>query len=145
MAHCYNPNHSLPGQVDHHDTTLTYRRITSENTADPSVWGSAFWFSLHNGAKHYPATPTASEVIRMKGFIRGLSVILPCGVCKYHADLFVQQHETQIDDICSSKDSLFDFFVDFHNAVNERNGKPKMSYTDARKLYENTFEVVKLE
>lgn len=114
------------------------------NSADPEVWGPAFWFSLHNGAVRYPenASPITKE--RMKGFIFGIPVMLPCENCKEHATSHIEANWDKLDDIVSGRTKLFNFFVDFHNYVNKRYNKPIMSYKDAFKLYTGKSKVSKL-
>jgi len=72
----------------------------------------------------------------MKNFILGIPVMLPCIKCREHATAFIESHKDQLEYICRGKDSLFKFFVDFHNQVNVRNNKPVMTYEDAYKLYD---------
>lgn len=106
------------------------------NNTDPSVWGPKFWFTLHNGALYYPSLANPLFIERMKNFILGIPVMLPCIKCREHATAYIESKKDQLDLICRGKDSLFKFFVDFHNQVNVRNNKPEMSYEDAYKLYD---------
>ena len=64
---------------------MKYKTDRYVNSANPEVWGPAFWFSLHNGALRYPiqASPTWKE--RMKHFILGIPVMVPCEKCADHA------------------------------------------------------------
>lgn len=103
---------------------------------DPQVWGPKFWFTLHNGALYYPSLANPLFIERMKNFILGIPVMLPCIKCREHATAYIESKKDQLDLICRGKDSLFKFFVDFHNQVNVRNNKPEMSYEDAYKLYD---------
>lgn len=118
-----------------------WEKVGHVNTADPSIWGPAFWFSLHNGASKYPiqASPICAQ--RMKGVILGLPYILPCENCSDHARAHIAQNERNIDDICSGRDKLFRFFVDMHNMVNARSNKPQLSIEDAYKIYSNQTPV----
>jgi hypothetical protein len=114
------------------------------NTANPDIWGPAFWFTVHNGASKYPikASPIVSE--RMKAFILGMPVMIPCQTCKEHATSFIEAKYADLDDICSTRQKVFGFFVDFHNKVNKRYNKPILSYDDAYKLYSGEALVSKL-
>ena len=105
------------------------------NPKDPEVWGPSFWFTLHNGAISYPLHANNVCKQRMKQFIYGMEVMIPCEKCSDHATSFIQKHQHNLDDIVSSRDKLFNFFVDFHNEVNVRYNKPIMSYEEAYKLY----------
>lgn len=114
------------------------------NSGIPQVWGPAYWFTLHNGAARYPikASPLCAE--RMKGFILGMQVMIPCEKCTDHATAHIEANWCRIDEIVSGRQQLFNFFVDFHNRVNSRYGKPEMSYEDAYKLYTGLTNVTKL-
>ena len=102
---------------------------------NPEVWGSAFWFSLHNGANHYALNASPCVIERTKGFIRGLPLMIPCISCKAEASCYVDSRDHELDEICRTRSNLFAFYVDFHNFVNQRYGKPEMSLEDAKKLY----------
>ena len=113
------------------------------STSNPSVWGPAFWFSLHNGSLRYPEHASKIVADRMKGFIMGIPYILPCQDCSEHARAHIENNYKNLDDITSSRDKLFCFFVDFHNYVNKRYNKPIMSCAEAKKLYSGSAEVMK--
>lgn len=108
---------------------------TGKNFTNPDVWGRPMWFTLHNGANYYPEKASQSVAEKMKGFIHGIPYIVPCQKCSIHAREFVNKHEKYMDVICEGKRNLFNFFVDFHNAVNKRHGKKCMSYKEASDLY----------
>lgn len=114
---------------------LTWKTEKYNNLSDPSIWGPSFWFTLHNGATKYPTSASPITIERMKNFIIGLPVMIPCEKCQFHATNHITNNKDKLDDICSGKDSLFAFFVDFHNVVNKINNKPLMSVEDASKLY----------
>jgi hypothetical protein len=129
-----------PNKLDMKWTTVEYA-----NPTDPRVWGPAFWFTLHNGAVNYPikASPTWED--RMKGFILGIPVMIPCEKCRDHATSHIEANFYRINEIVSGREQLFNFFVSFHNYVNERYDKPKMSNEDAYDLYTSGVNVTKLE
>lgn len=107
----------------------------TKNT-DPTVWGPHFWFILHNGALNYPSLANPLAIERMKNFILAIPIMIPCISCKDHATAYIEQQKDYLDYICNSRDTLFKFFVDFHNFVNKRHNKPEMSYDDAYRLYD---------
>lgn len=117
-------------------STPTAPTVEKYDNTNPSVWGPPFWFTLHNGALNYPSLANPLYIERMKNFILGIPVMLPCHTCKDHAISFIEYHKDQLDYICAGRDKLFKFFVDFHNQVNVRHKKPVMSYEDAYKLYD---------
>ena len=106
-----------------------------KSSNDPKIWGPHFWYTLHNGAFHYPEQASTLYVERMKNFIIGIPVMLPCENCKNHSTLFIEEHKSKLNQICSNRNSLFNFFVDFHNKVNERYNKPILSYEEAYNIY----------
>ena len=102
---------------------------------DPSVFGPPLWFTLHNSSVYYPENPSPVHAERMKNIIIGLPVLLPCETCKEHATAYIENNKHQLPDICKSRQTLFRFFVDFHNYVNERLKKKIFTYEEAEKLY----------
>jgi hypothetical protein len=82
--------------------------------SDPRVWGPPFWFSLHVSAASYPIHP--SQIVRERA-------------------AFVEKHRKDLDNIVSSRQNLFNFYVDFHNKVNQRYGKKIWSYKEAMEYY----------
>lgn len=111
--------------------------IYQPNKTDPKSWGRSFWFTLHNGAANYPVNASPYVIQRMIGFILGIPVMLPCENCKVHATNHIEKMKPYLMDICSGREKLFRFFVDFHNMVNKRYNKPIVSYEDAWRLYSN--------
>ena len=129
-----------PVKLDMKWTTVEYA-----NPSDPSVWGPAFWFTLHNGAARYPIKASLICAERMKGFILGMPVMIPCEKCQDHATSYIEANYCRLDEIVSGREQLFNFFVSFHNYVNERYNKPIMSNEDAYALYTSNVNVTKLE
>ena len=124
---------------------LKHIMLKDINSSSPEVWGPGFWFSLHNGALKYPTEPSPLWKERMKNFIIGIPVMLPCEKCSYHASAYIESQYPNLDEIVKNKDNLFTFFCNFHNIVNERLNKPTMSVKNAYELYSNNFNVTKLK
>ena len=105
------------------------------NTANPSFWGPAYWRSLHTVAAWYPmkAAPLVKE--RMKSRILAIPIEVPCQSCQHHANSYIESKRDELDQIVSGRHALGKFFVEFHNMVNKRYGKPIWSYEDAYKMY----------
>ena len=131
--------------VDTNKLDMKWTTVEYANPSDPRIWGPAFWFTLHNGAIRYPikASPICAE--RMKGFILGMPVMIPCEKCQDHATSYIEANYCKLDEIVSGREQLFNFFVSFHNNVNERYNKPIMSNEDAYSLYTSGVNVTKLE
>ena len=105
------------------------------NSKPPEIWGPKLWFTLHNTASYYPDNPSPICRQRMKHLILSVPLMTTCEKCSDHATDYIQQHLHILDDIVSSRYSLFKFFVDFHNAVNRRLNKPVMLLEEAWRLY----------
>ena len=110
-------------------------------SSSPNIFGPAYWFTLHVGALNYPLRPSPIVIDKMKNFINAIPIMVPCVNCKEHATAYIEKNYDKLDSICSSRDSLFKFFVDFHNEVNIQTNKPVMSYEDAYKLYSGNIHL----
>lgn len=109
--------------------------VSKGQTSDPKVWGPPFWFSLHVSAAHYPENPSQIVRERMKNRILAIPYEVPCSTCRPHASAFVESHREHLDKIVSNRHELGKFYVDFHNKVNKRYGKPEWTYEKAYKYY----------
>lgn len=125
--------------------TLMWDTQSYADTIDPSVWGPPTWCFLHTSSAHYPVSPDNDTKNATKSFIMSLPFTLPCVSCKHHAIMWVNAHKHKLDTIVQSRDSLFKFYVDFHNYVNKRLGKPIMSYAEAYNKYRNGVNVNRLK
>lgn len=103
----------------------------------PEIFGPSLWFSLHIGSTKYPINASPITVYRMKNFLYGLPIMIPCEKCKQHAISYIESNDNNLDSICSGRETLFCFFVDFHNMVNEILQKPIMTYEKAKDMYFN--------
>lgn len=122
-------------------TQMKWKTKHHINMTDPSVWGPAFWFTLHNGASKYPTLASPITKNRMKGYIIGIPTMLPCVACTLHATNHIEKNKDRLDDICSGREKLFTFFVDFHNIVNKRYNKPILSVEEAYNIYNKGVDV----
>jgi len=148
-------NNKVENYVDINDLNLQNKELNKldmkwstveyANPRDPRVWGPAFWFTLHNGSVNYPIKASPIWAERMKGFILGMPVMIPCEKCRDHATSHIEANYYRLNEIVSGREQLFNFFVSFHNYVNERYDKPIMSNKDAYDLYTSSVNVTKLE
>lgn len=104
-------------------------------TSHPDVWGPNLWNYLHISTAHFPDNPTEQQKSDMISWICTLPVTIPCDTCRNHFKSYIDSNRHRLQYICGSKSQLFNFFVDIHNKVNQRKGKPEMSYDDAYNLY----------
>ena len=102
----------------------------------PDVFGPPLWFCLHNAAAHYPIHASPAFAERMKNIIVGLPVLIPCETCKEHATKYIEEKKHTLMEICKTRETLFNFFVDFHNYVNIRLEKKVWTYDEAKALYQ---------
>jgi hypothetical protein len=124
---------------------LNYVTLEYANSGNPEVWGPAFWFSLHNGALRYPVNAAPLWRQRMKHFILGIPVMVPCEKCSDHATAYIEGNYNRIDTVVSGREELFKFFWEFHNYVNKRLGKPRMTLRAAYTMYSATTNVTSLQ
>jgi hypothetical protein len=110
-------------------------KIPKRMTNVPSAWGPAFWFSIHNATMFYPVNPTSQEEKEFVHFVSGLPSMIPCIACRGNARLFIENNKENIERSAVSREKAFQFFVDFHNHVNQSNGKPTLSYAKVFSLY----------
>tara|TARA_B100001059_G_scaffold217659_1_gene237115 strand:- start:1964 stop:2455 length:492 start_codon:yes stop_codon:yes gene_type:complete len=123
---------------------VRYKFLDNANPGSPEVWGPAFWFSLHNGATKYPLNASPLWRERMKSFIKGIPVMVPCEKCADHATAYIESC-SNLDEVVKNRVSLFKFFVDFHNFVNRRLGKHEIPLKTAIDLYTGTANVLTVE
>jgi hypothetical protein len=130
--------------VENKPIQLVWKTGKVSSTYDPKIWGPAFWFSLHTSAVYYPedASPLVRE--RMKQRILAIPYEIPCKSCMTHASSFIEDNRDKLDDIVSNRHKLGKFYVDFHNKVNKRFGKPEWTYEQAYARYSGVAEVTYL-
>jgi hypothetical protein len=116
-------------------TPVNIKQIPIRYSSNPDSWGPHLWYFLHCSAANYPIRPSIEKSNAMKRWIRALPETLPCGDCREHFKEYVKQNNHKLDVVCSSRRNLMKFFIDIHNKVNERNGKPKISYEQAFSMY----------
>ena len=121
---------------------VKYQTLRYANSGDPDVWGPAFWFSLHNGAVRYPKKASPLWAERMKHFILGIPVMVPCEKCSDHATAYIESRYDDLDRVVQGRATLFPFLVDFHNYVNRRYNKAEMSLVEAERLYMGEADVL---
>jgi hypothetical protein len=144
ISYMENNNFNIHENKNNENFEMSYTRKKYKSTSSPDVFGPPMWFTLHNGASKYPHKPGTLVKERMKYFILGIPVMIPCAKCREDATAYIEKFKDNLDDICSSRLKLFEFFFTFHNVVNKKLNKPIMSYEDAIKLYSDDVEINKL-
>ncbi len=95
---------------------------------DPAIWGPGLWYQLHNRSCSYAEKPTVNDVDEMRNYIVSMPAMLPCSNCESHAKSYISNTNTNgsLEKAVSDRLLLIRYFVDFHNDVNHRKGKPKV-------------------
>lgn len=100
----------------------------------PSLWGPKVWILAHSISFLYnPVTAATADAART--FYEQLSTWLPCQTCADHYAALVTTELPLQSSHLASADALSRWFVDVHNRVNARLGKPQITYARARQLY----------
>lgn len=103
-------------------------------------WGPAGWTFLHVSSWAYPLHPTLQEKKDMFAFLHSFASILPCKRCRQEWTVFIKANLPNVEDSkLDSRVSLTQFLVYGHNLVNDKLGKPRISYEKARELYDPTI------
>ena len=96
--------------------------------SDIRSWGPSIWKSLHTIAVAYE--PTKKNKERYKRFFTSIQHVLPCPQCRAHYRQHLLKYPLS-PDVLASKQALFHWTVDIHNAVNAQNNKPLYTYDQA--------------
>lgn len=122
----------IGGNKELFDNTMKTRRMNHQKEVK-SYWNS-YWVLLHTATYHYPENPSDKHKEDIRKLIdnirnRGLA----CAICSAHFAAYIGGHP--FEPHITSKDSLFKYFVELHNDVNRRNGKPTITLEHAKTLY----------
>lgn len=105
----------------------------------PTTWGPFFWHTMHITALGYPKEPSYAEKKAAKEFYESLTHLIPCPICRIHyAD---HLKEMPITPSLDTKEDLFRWTVNIHNAVNKDLGKPQVSELEAIAFYHKLGEL----
>lgn len=89
---------------------------------EPSQWGPSGWTMLHAASLEADRLEEPFE-----SFVESYVSHLPCETCRVHAKDYVRNNPVQ--------KPYFQWTVSFHNAVNERLGKPIVDLKDAYQVW----------
>jgi len=97
---------------------------------DPSTIASGMWYSIHLEAFEAKTEDEKRAFLRtMKRFCEKY----PCAKCRRHASEYIAKHP--IEKYWNTNKGIFKWSWIFHNDVNERLGKPLISWDDAYAIY----------
>ena len=99
----------------------------------PSVWGPSGWVFLHYVTLSYPTNPTPQVRQNFRTFITSMQSVLPCEMCRTHFKQWID--DNPLDVALTNRDELVKWGFNAHNAVNERNGKPRLDWLEFTRLY----------
>ena len=94
---------------------------------NPNTWGSQAWHFIHAVALTYPNEPTEQDKENYNKFFYSLPDVLPCPSCGINFLEKLDKNPPALE----SQETLWKWTVDVHNQVNEKNGKPILSYDEA--------------
>jgi hypothetical protein len=120
---------------------ISIRKERVDSITHPEVWGPAFWFINHLGSVTAPEIIPPEKRDKYWGFIDGIPEMIPCLNCKEHAREFVDANRPFKGVICSSRNNLVKFFIDFHNKVNEKNNKPLITYEEIYRMFNSPVDI----
>jgi len=104
----------------------------------PNIWGKYIWISLHFIAIGFPTNPTEKEKTQYYSFFTNLHHVLPCETCAAHYKQLLDQ--IPLDSLAlSSRENLFKWTFDIHNAVNKDIQKNELKYENAKMFYTSTL------
>lgn len=94
------------------------------------------WPYIHTIAATFPEHPTERERAVYYDFFSNYDVFLPpCkSGCKENYPLELENMPS-LELATRSRSAMFRWTVDLHNRINQRNGKPTMSYKEAELIY----------
>jgi len=100
----------------------------------PDTWGSTVWDTIHLICWTAPESLDPGAQMHYTAFFKSLPYVLPCASCSEHAVSHLEA--VPIENAVGSRDALFEWSVQYHNAVNKMLGKPEMSLEVARARWE---------
>ena len=89
-----------------------------------NTWGPRMWKKMHVESLNQNRDTFIDLLIRVDKTI-------PCGMCRQHFREYVKSHPIR------PNTNLVTWTIDFHNNVNDRLGKPQLSYPEAFIIIQN--------
>lgn len=123
--------HIYPFMATESDSSVSHPSSVS------SHWGPALWRIFHVLAANYPQDNSPSVLNKYKAsarqFFYALRDLLPCPTCREHYSKLLTQSPPQLE----TSESMKQWVLDLHNAVNERLGDQKSwSMEDIERVYQ---------
>lgn len=99
----------------------------------PEVWGPFFWHTMHITALGYPKEPTYADKKAAKEFFESLIMLIPCSICRTHYSEHLKAKP--ITPFLDTRQDLFLWTTDLHNAVNKSLNKAEIKPEDSIAYY----------
>jgi hypothetical protein len=100
-------------------------------------WGPKTWRYFHLLAS---ISDRKDACALWQPFLRTTAQVLPCELCRQHMSQYLVQHRFVVNPAIITgaevKESMVRYLGTFHNSVNERLGKPIVSYEEIVAFYE---------
>lgn len=110
------------------DVSIRNRYYTNEHF--PFFWTFFVWFAMDALLESVPMNPTKQDQDEIYSWVYLTLRRLPCHVCRQHAvDLF---NENPID--LRTQNTAQIWWCQFHNKVNEKLGKPQLSFEEVQQV-----------
>jgi hypothetical protein len=97
----------------------------------PKVWGEDAWRFMHVVALGFPDKPDENTKTEYKQFYDSFQHVLPCANCRQGYATIFKSNPIRLD----SREDLFIWTVEVHNAVNRKLGHDVMSPDWIRNTY----------
>lgn len=121
---------SRPDNFDGTNNPVYDRSIILKSSTNPNYIGPGNWHSLHLMSANAKTKEQKESVL---WFIKILSENFYCKKCK--DDFLIYLKNDNPKNYLNSDEGLFFWSFKFHNFVNNKLGKPIMTYEDAKNLY----------
>lgn len=94
--------------------------------ASPAVWGPLQWQTMAQLLRGYPVhNPDPQTQQALRDYVAALVRLLPCKACASHWAQLAGTVQT------ASRYDALKWLIDTHNTVNQRLGKPQLTYKQA--------------
>lgn len=77
----------------------------NRDNLNPKVWGPPAWKFLDHVVMGYPQIASIHDQVAMSHFLKSLSGVLPCEVCRNNMKTFIRQYPPEFN--VSGKQALF--------------------------------------
>ena len=111
--------HTFLLQMVYHSSQTCARKSKVNWRGGTQEWGPVFW-----GALHLLASRSADSEQGRKMFILNFEITLPCEMCRKDTAIIVDGFKHKLDEIVKSREKTSQLFIDIHDQVNKKLGKP---------------------